>query len=195
MTNNELRELLNRYKHLGTEYVSETKATLIGRALNIAPEAWLNSMYGCLSDCEIDIIEESISKKIPAQYRDFLMYCSNGLNLMGTTLCLFGYRYLIGRDMIACRQPFDLITLNKHKSERPHNATTDMFFIGGYDWDGSQVYLTKDGKVHFCTHDDCSSLKEWDSLDIFLKSEIHRIYMLFDDKGVEFDETTPTTPM
>lgn len=70
-----------------------------------------------------------------------------------------------------------------------------MFFIGGYDWDGSQVYLTEDGKVHFCTPDDCSSLKEWDSLDIFLKSEIHRISLLFDDKGVEFDETTPTIPM
>ena len=195
MTNKELKVLLNRYRHLGTEYVPETKATLIGRAPHVAPEAWLNSMYGCLSEREIDSIEQSISKKIPKQYRDFLMNCTNGLNLMGTTLCLFGYRSMVGRDMVACRQPFDLITLNKYKSERPHNATHDMFFIGGYDWDGSQVYLTEEGGVHFCTSDDCSSLKEWGSLDVFLKSEIHRIYLLFDDKGVEFDETTPTIPM
>lgn len=191
MTTIELRELLDRYKHLGTEYVPETKSTLIGRAPHVAPEAWLNSMYGYLSEYEIVNIEQSISKKIPVQYRDFLANCSNGLNLMGTTLCLFGYRSMVGRDMVACRQPFDIISLNKYKSERPRNATADMFFIGGYDCDDSQVYLTKDGKVHFCAPNDCLSLK----LDDFLLSEIHRIYCLFDENGVEYDDSTPTTPI
>ena len=60
---------------------------------------------------------------------------------------------------------FDLVTLNTYNSERPKNATPDLFFFGGYDWDGSQVYLTNNGKVHFCYPNDCTSLKNWDSLD------------------------------
>lgn len=195
MTTEELRELLGRYAYLGVEYIPETKATLIGRAFHVAPEAWLNSMYGPLTVSEIESIETSLSTEIPISYRNFLMNCSNGLNLMGTTMCLFGFRSLIGRDMIASRQPFDLITLNKYKSERPRNATPEMFFIGGYDWDGSQVYITGDGKIHFCHPEDSKSLKEWDSLDGFIKSEIDRINFLFDEKGMEYNESIPTIPV
>lgn len=195
MTKETLLNLIGKYKHLGTEYVCQTGATLIGRAPHIAPEAWLNSMYDCISENDIEIMEQSMAKKIPAQYRDFLLNCSNGFNIMTTTLCLFGCRKMIGRDMIAIRQPFDLVSLNKYKSEHPRNATLDMFFFGGYDWNGEHVYLTDDGKVHFCTPDDCTSLKEWDSLDDFLTSEIHRISSLFDDKGVKLDELAPTIPI
>ncbi|RLT76431.1 hypothetical protein D7V95_08390 [bacterium J10(2018)] len=49
--------------------------------------------------------------------------------------------------------------------------------------------------VHFCTRENCASLKKWNSLDDFLTSEIHRIYTLFDEKGVEIDESTPTIPI
>lgn len=96
--------------------------------------------------------------------------------------------------MITIRQPFDLVTLNKYKSEQPRNATLDIFF-GGYDWNGEYIYLTDDGKVHFCAPDDCASLKEWDCFDDFLTSEIHRIFSLFDDKGATLDESTPTIPI
>lgn len=187
--------LLEKYKYLGTEYVPQTGATLIGRAPHIGSEAWLNSMYETISESNVVAMEKSIGRKIPAQYRDFLLNCSNGLNIINTTLCLFGCRKMIGRDIIASRQPFDLVTLNIYKSERPRNATSNLFFFGGYDWDGFQVYLTYDGKVHFCTRENCASLKEWNSIDDFLTSEIHRIYTLFDDKGVEIDELTPTIPV
>ena len=187
--------LLEKYKYLGTEYVPQTGATLIGRAPHIGSEAWLNSMYETISESNVVAMEKSIGRKIPAQYRDFLLNCSNGLNIINTTLCLFGCRKMIGRDIIASRQPFDLVTLNIYKSERPRNATSNLFFFGGYDWDGSQVYHTYDGKVHFCTRENSASLKEWNSIDDFLTSEIHRIYTLFDDKGVEIDELTPTIPV
>ena len=190
-----LKAILGKYKHLGMEYVSQTGAMLIGHAPHIGSEAWLNTMYDPITDDDIVNMEESIGRKIPSQYRDFLIHCSNGLNIVSTTLCLFGYRKMIGRDIVVSRQPFDLVTLNRYKSERPHNATTDLFFIGGYDWDGSQVYLTNDGKVHFCYPNDCTSLKNWDSLDDFLTSEILRIYSLFDDNGVELDENVLTLPV
>lgn len=195
MTRETLFDLLGKYKHLGLEYVPETGATLIGRAPHIGSEAWLNVIYNPLSEKDIVEMEKPMGRTIPVQYRDFLLHCSNGLNVLSTTLCLFGCRKMIGRDIVASRQPFDLVTLNSYKSERPRNATPDLFFFGGYDWDGSQVYLTEDGKVHFCTPDDCTSLKEWDSLDDFLLSETQRIYSLFDDNGVELDESTPTIPV
>ena len=195
MIKENLLKLIERYNHLGVEYVPETGATLIGRAPYIGSQAWLNSMYETLSEYDVVAMEKSMGRKIPAQYREFLLNCSNGLNIMNTTLCLFGHRKITGRDITASRQPFDLVTLNRYKSERPQNATSDLFFIGGYDWDGSQIYLTDNGKVHFCSPNDCTSLKSWNSLDDFLKSEILRIYSLFDDNGVELDENVPTLPV
>lgn len=190
-----LLDILGKYKHLGAEYIPQTGATLIGFAPHIGSEAWLNSMYETLTESDIVAMEQSMERKIPVQYQDFLLNCSNGLNIMNTTLCLFGYRKMTGRDIIASRQPFDLVTLNRYKSERPRNATPDLFFFGGYDWDGSQVYLTHDGKVHYCKPFDCLSLKEWNSIDDFLTSEIRRIYSLFDDNGVEINEQVPTIPV
>ena len=190
-----LFDILGKYKHLGAKYIPQTGATLIGFAPHIGSEAWLNSIYETLSKNDVETIEKSLERKIPVQYRDFLLNCSNGLNIMNTTLCLFGYRKMTGRDIIASQQPFDLVTLNRYKSERPRNATPDLFFFGGYDWDGSQVYLTHDGKVHYCKPSDCTSLKEWNSIDDFLTSEIRRIYSLFDDNGVEINEQVPTIPV
>ncbi len=195
MTKERLLRLIEKYKPLGMEYVPETGAILIGRAPHIGPEAWLNSMYDTVSEGDVEEMEQSMGRKIPSQYRDFLLSCSNGLNIVSTSLCLFGQRKMVGRDIVASRQPFDLVTLNRYKSERPRNAPSDSFFFGGYDWDGSQVYFSCDGKVHFCAPDDSKSLREWDSLDDFLISEIHRIHSLFDDNGVELDDSNPTIPV
>lgn len=190
-----LLAILEKYKALGMEYVPQTGATLIGRASHIGSEAWLNAIYDPITESDVEEMEKSMGRVVPVQYKDFLLNCSNGLNIVSTTLCLFGYRKMIGRDIVASRQPFDLVTLNRYKSERPQNATSDLFFFGGYDWDGSQVYLTNDGKVHFCTREDSTSLKEWNSIDDFITSEINRIYTIFDDRGIEIDESAPTIPV
>lgn len=44
--------LMMRYSHLGTRKVEATGALLIGHAPHVAPEAWLNSTYPCLSESE-----------------------------------------------------------------------------------------------------------------------------------------------
>lgn len=82
MERNLLLAILGKYKHLGTEYIPHTWATLIGRASHIGSEAWLNSMYDALSECDVMAMEKSIGRKILTQYRDFLLNCSNGLNIM-----------------------------------------------------------------------------------------------------------------
>lgn len=113
---------------------------------------------------------------------------------MGDTLCLYGYRYNYIRDMDHVWQPYSIIEVNKYKYERPLNASEDMFFIGGYEWDGSHLYMTPDQRVHFCRRDDSQSLIFWDSLHSMLVSEIERLYTLFDSNGLQIDDSKPTTP-
>ncbi len=158
MTKDYLAKLIERYKSLGIKYVPATGATLIGRAPHIASEAWLNTLYDPITLTDIEDMEKSMGRTIPDPYRDFLLNCSNGLNIISTILCLFSSRKMRGRSITVSRQPFDLVSLNKYKSERPQNATPELFFFGGYDWDGSQQYLTVNGEVHFCGPDYCTSL-------------------------------------
>lgn len=187
-----VKKLLLKFSDLGIEKSCHTGATLIGKAPHIAEEAWLNRIYTPITSDEIGKIESEIKKTIPASYAQFLTTDSNGLNVLGDTLCLFGYRYNYLRDINAAQQPYSIIDLNKF--DKPRNSTDKMFFIGGYDWDGSLLYMTPDQKVHFCSRSNSQSLISWDSIYSMLVSEINRLYTLFDSRGVQIDETEPTTP-
>ena len=86
---------------------------LIGRAPHIAESAWLNRLYSPIDKNEIIKMEDGISKKIPTSYIDFLTNFSNGLNILGDTLCLFGYRSNYVRTVDFSWQPYSLISFNK----------------------------------------------------------------------------------
>lgn len=81
---------------------------LIGRAPHIAENAWLNRLYSPIDKIEILKLEDGINKKIPASYVDFLTDFSNGLNILGDTLCLFGYRSNYMRTVDFSWQPYSL---------------------------------------------------------------------------------------
>ena len=164
----EIKELLLKFSFLGIENSKSTGAMLIGRAPHIAENAWLNRLYSPIDKIEILKLEDGINKKIPASYVDFLTDFSNGLNILGDTLCLFGYRSNYMRTVDFSWQPYSLVSLNKY--DKPRNSTEDMLFIGSYDWDGSLLYMTTDEKVHFCNRDDSTSLFIWDSLSSMLIS-------------------------
>lgn len=190
---NKIKELLLKYSYLGIEVSKYTGAILIGKAPHIGTKAWLNSIYPPIKVEELVKIEESVGNTIPDSYARFLTNRSNGLNILGDTLCLFGYRFNYIRDMNWVWQPYSIIELNKF--EKPRNSTDDMFFIGGYDWDGSNLYMTPDGRVHFCKRYDSTSLLSWDSIYDMLISEIERLYTLFDSNGIQIDENSPTVPI
>ena len=81
-------------------------------------------------------------------------------------------------------------------AEKPRNATSDMFFIGGYSWDGSKLYIDKrNNSVHYCKRYDSTSLKSWDSLAEMIISEVKRLYSLFDLDGKQIDENKSTIPV
>lgn len=62
-------KLMMRYRHLGTRKIETTGAFLIGNASHIASEAWLNSVYLCLS-------EQEIKNKIIEMRHDYKDYAS-----------------------------------------------------------------------------------------------------------------------
>ena len=189
----EIKELILKFSFLGIEESKSTGALLIGRAPHIAESAWLNRLYSPIDKNEIIKMEDGISKKIPTSYVDFLTNFSNGLNILGDTLCLFGYRSNYVRTVDFSWQPYSLISFNKY--DKPRNSTGEMLFIGSYYWDGSLLYMTTDEKVHFCNRDDSTSLFIWDSLSSMLISELKRIYNIFDSSGIQIDDTQATTPI
>ena len=188
-----IKDLVFRFSYLGTKTISQNGTTLIGPAPFIAPEAWLNSLYLPLSLDDISRIEKQLGKQIPKSYSEFLTSFSNGLNILCSTLSLFGVRYNYARNLIDCRQPYSIIFYNIY--EKPTNSNEDMFFIGGYNWDGSHLYINSSNEICYCSRYDANPLKKWPSLTIMLLSEIERLYSLCNEKGEQYDEQIPTIPI
>ena len=193
MDKKDLEKLLMRFSHLGVSH-SKNGALLIGKAPHIAEYAWLNIMYPCITEAEVCDLEKKLGVAIPEVYRDFLMNVSNGLNVMNCTLALHGCRTSYNRADFESRYPFNIEDVQK--SERPKNATPEMFFFASYNYDCSKLYLnTSDNKIYYCDRYDATPLKSWDSLSAMLTFEIERIFGLFDADGHIISRMAPTTPV
>ncbi|WP_295711585.1 SMI1/KNR4 family protein [Mucilaginibacter sp.] len=187
----DILKFLDSYRLFGEKRL-ENGTYLIGKAPHIAPNAWLHSIYSGLNLNEIKELENILGKLIPEGYRSFLEK-SNGLKIFNTTFCLDGLRRSSSRGLDDVWQPFDIRTPNI--SERPKNALDYFFFIGGYDWDGSLLYIdTHTEKIHLCNRDNADSLYEWNDFERMLESEILRIINLFDSQGKEIDPRISTLP-
>ena len=188
-----IRELITKFSYLGTKQTANKKALLIGHAPQIAPEAWLNCLYKPVSLKEIQLIEKSIGVSIPDSYKSFMLSFSNGLNILGDTISLFGYRFnYIRNSEEILWQPYDIIIPNLY--ERPKNATHNDFIIGGYEWDGSKLYINKDNEICYCKSEDITPLKKWNSLSDMLYEELTRLYELVSENGLFIDTDCKTTP-
>ncbi|WP_316831981.1 SMI1/KNR4 family protein [Pedobacter aquatilis] len=187
----DILDKLSKYSRFG-EKILEDGTYLIGKATHIAPQAWLHSIFPGLDIKHIQNLEQELKVSIPSSYIAFLLQ-NNGLKLFNTTLCLDGIRSNNRRDLNSLWQPFDIRT--KNLFERPTNSKKHFFFIGGYDWDGSMVYIDSlSESVHLCSNDDATSLLSWSNFENMLSSEIDRLIALFDDKGLELDITASTLP-
>ena len=189
----EVRTALLKYQHLGMEK-SENGTLLIGRAPHVAKQAWLHSIYPTLNDQEVGKLESELNMPIPESYKSFLQNGSNGLGVFVGKFSLYGLRKDLGRTIEASRQPYSPDVANIY--ERPKNAKTSYFFIGGYKWDGSKLYIdTETNLVHFSDRWDATSLYKWNSFEEMLVSEIKRLVQLFDAEGKIIDAKLYTTPV
>ena len=189
----DVKKELFKYKDLGEE-ISQNGTLLIGRAPHIAPLAWLHAIYPVLSDGDVANLEEELNTKIPEEYRFFLQHYSNGLGIFVAKFYLYGLRKDLSRSIEASRQPFSPVIANI--DERAENAKPSYFFIGGYSWDGSKLYIdTETGIVHYCERWDATSLYQWNSFGEMLLSEIKRIAGLFDKNGIIINADLHTSPV
>lgn len=183
--------LLKSYNYLGEE-VAETGALLIGRAPHVAKLAWLHSIYPPLNDQQISELESRMQIKIPSSYVDFL-HTSNGLKVFVTTFCLFGLRTNFDRSPAASRLPFDIIVPNT--IERPENAPRDILIIGGYDWDGSILFMDPETQtVHLSSRERLKSKYQWKDFDTMMAEELMRLSSLFDEHGKSKTSNKSTLP-
>ena len=178
-------KLLCKFQNLGVLSYAKDRFTCIGKASSIAKNAWLNILYEPATTEIIEQVEQKLGKKIPDEYKLFLTTFSNGLNILCDTLCFYGITSLSGSD--SERKPYDIILPNT--IEKPENATKEMFFIGWYDWDNSQLYIDEYGIICYCSAQDALPLKKWSSLEKMLLDEAKRLYSLIDKKGVILDYT------
>jgi len=184
--------ILKEYKYLGEKQLVDN-TRLIGKALHIAPEAWLHCIFHPLTETDIKTLEKDLGTVIPSDYKDFLA-TSNGLRVFNTTFTLDGLRKNYSRNSRDNFQPFDITTPNK--LEKPKNAGDNVFIIGGYDWDGSYLFIdTETNKVHLCQNEDSTSLYEWKNFNKMLESEITRLIKLFDKNGKELNPDESTLPI
>lgn len=156
MEKNLVKDLLYKYSYLG-EALSDDGAILIGKATHLGPKAWLNILYPVLNTDELEELRAELKTEIPDEYSSFLCGFGNGISVLSSTFSLYGLRRQFNRnEQSNTRQPFSILTPNLY--ERPMNALDNYFFIGGYNWDGSHIYIDKEtNMVHCCERWDATS--------------------------------------
>lgn len=185
-----IQALIEEQKALGAvegEVVSE-----YGHIPLIAPEAYNIYTFAPLTEERLALVEQNIGREIPCQYRTFLTHVSNGMHIFHRCLSLEGLQGSINRKL-GIQGPFDLSIPNVY--ERPSNADASCFFIGGYSYDASKLYMKDDSdKVYYCARRDATPLKEWNSFSEMLIEEIQRLKSLHGADGmlqVAREETLP----
>lgn len=180
MTFSKVLAILNKSLILGEKKYSDG-ARSIGHVPFRGSEAYLHSIFSPLDSKKIDRIEEYFRHPLPAQYKEFLAV-TNGINIFGQ-LSLYGLRTDYNRENSKILQPYNIQTPNV--DERTADAKDSFIFIGGYGFDGSQLYIDNDtGKTFHCErYHAMRILHEWPDFWTMLLSETERLAILFDEHG------------
>ena len=185
-----IQALIEEQKALGA--VEGEVVSRYGHIPQIAPEAYNIYTFAPLTEERLALLEQNIGREIPCQYRIFLTHVSNGIFIFHRGLFLYGHQGSINRKL-GPQGPFDLSDPNVY--ERPKNADKSCFFLGGYSYDGSLLYIKDDvSTVYYCARRDATPLKEWNSFSEMLIEEIQRLKSLHGADGmlqVPREETLP----
>jgi len=186
-----IQALIKEQKALGA--VEEEVVSRYGHLPQIAPEAYNIYTFAPLTEGRLALVEQNIGREIPYQYRTFLTHVSNGLYIFHRGLFLYGHQGSINRKL-GIQGPFDLSIPNVY--ERPSNADASCFFIGGYSYDASNLYMRSGSqKVFYCPRWDITPLKEWNSFSEMLIEEIQRLKSLHDADGMLQVPSEKTLPI
>ena len=185
-----IQALIEEQKALGA--VEGEVVSRYGHIPQIAPEAYNIYTFAPLTEERLALLERALNREVPKQYKIFLTLFSNGMHIFHRCLSLDGLQGSINRDL-GIQGPFDLSDTNVY--ERPKNADSNCFFLGGYSYDGSLLYIKDDvSTVYYCARRDATPLKEWNSFSEMLIEEIQRLKSLHGVDGmlqVPREETLP----
>ena len=185
-----IQALIEEQKALGA--VEGEVVSKYGHIPQLAPEAYNIYTFAPLTDEQLALLERVLNREVPKQYRAFLTHVSNGMHIFHRCLSLEGLQGSINRKL-GIQGPFDLSIPNVY--ERPSNADASCFFIGGYSYDASNLYMRSGSqKVFYCPRWDITPLKEWNSFSEMLIEEIQRLKSLHGADGmlqVPREETLP----
>ena len=186
-----IQALIKEQKALGA--VEGEVVSKYGHIPQIAPEAYNIYTFAPLTDEQLALLERVLNREVPKQYRTFLTHVSNGMHIFSRCLNLYGLQGVLDRrgDF---QGPFDLSIPNVY--ERPSNADASCFFIGGYSYDASNLYMRSGSqKVFYCPRWDITPLKEWNSFSEMLIEEIQRLKSLHGADGMLKSTRRSTLPI
>ena len=181
ITRKSVLALLEHWKRFGCERTNDG-ADLIGRALHVAPQAWLHQIFPPLNFAGERKLAADVSGFASSRAREVLREF-NGCILFSSNLYLLGRRTSYDRSG-SVHQPWDIYSsnaLNQH-----HEVPSGALVIGGSNclYHGVTITETEDRRVE--AYDRVSpyrKLFEWASVDDWLFAEIGRLARLFDDQG------------
>jgi hypothetical protein len=183
-------EFLEKYKSKNSKVLKDG-TQLIFHAPHIAPEAYLHIIFPPLNTHDLVKIENLTKRKVPIDYKNFLLI-SNGLSIFSGSLTLDGLRKNYNRTN-ETRQPFSLEIPNV--LERLADSEESYFYIGGYKWDGSLLYIdSTNNKVFRCLENSSKPINQWFNFKEFIISEFNRLSTLFDENGIRKKSGSPTSP-
>ena len=186
-----IQALIEEQKALGA--VEGEVVSRYGHIPQIAPEAYNIYTFAPLTEERLALLERVLNREVPKQYKIFLTLFSNGMHIFHRCLSLDGLQGSINRDL-GIQGPFDLSDTNVY--ERPKNADSNCFFLGGYSYDGSLLYIKDDvSTVYYCARRDATPLKEWNSFSEMLIEEIQRLKSLHGADGMLKSTRRSTLPI
>lgn len=152
----------------------------ICRLPEVGPMAYLHVIFnGSNSTFLCDHIESG-GIQIPADYCRFLSEI-NGAILFRGNLSLFGIVKDFTRNP-ETRRPFDILENNLYST--PVGSRPGDFFIGSISFDGSLLFLNRDGpEVYRRPRDSRNIIDAWENVCSLLEMCISKLTPLFDRRG------------
>ncbi|QUP53639.1 SMI1/KNR4 family protein [Ralstonia syzygii] len=190
---NDILEILNSSVPLGEE-ITPNGARLIGLVKDeqLGIRRWWHFIFPGLTEDQVSDLEKAVGIPFPAVFSEYLKDM-NGLTAFSGALCIYGARLSLDRRS---KDAFPYALQTPNSVERPKDASPDMFFIGGYNWDGSKIYMDlQTGRVFRCSRESAKPLNEWPDFWSMLISEISRISALYESDGRKKNLSEPTAPI
>tara|TARA_R110002060_G_scaffold75685_1_gene85508 strand:+ start:914 stop:1513 length:600 start_codon:yes stop_codon:yes gene_type:complete len=185
-------EFLKEKLPVSLQVITENGSILLKNVPNIAPSAYLHSLYAPLNSKDLSELEAAISYSLPEELKQ-LYQTVNGIDLFCGTLYLYGLRKDNARTVLATvQQPFD-ISLPNNTSFGYH--INKAVYIGAYKYDGSVIgYEIDTGKIFRQSKSDKKILNRWNDLNEFIYSEFDRLSTLVDENGSKQEGVKSTVP-